>query len=213
MIAARLDHLVITAPTLEEGCAWVRARLGVEPGPGGKHPRMGTHNRLLGLGPDCYLEVLAVDPGAGPPEFPRWFRLDERRNQPPRLAAWVARTVDIRAAARLDPAYAHIEPMTRGQLRWEITLPDGGALPFGGIAPLLIQWHTQPIPAASLPDSGCRLAGLSGFHPQPGKIQRLLASLGCPEACQVQRPRGDNPPTLVAAFETPSGPASLDDSL
>ena len=31
---------------------------------GGRHPHMGTHNRLLSLGPDLYLEVIAVDPDA-----------------------------------------------------------------------------------------------------------------------------------------------------
>ena len=41
------DHLVVAARTLEEGAAWVEARLGVAPVPGGKHPTMGTHNRLL----------------------------------------------------------------------------------------------------------------------------------------------------------------------
>ena len=32
-----LDHLVVAARTLDEGAAWVEARLGVPMGPGGKH--------------------------------------------------------------------------------------------------------------------------------------------------------------------------------
>ena len=45
-----LDHLVVAARTLEEGAAWVEAALGVKTLPGGKHPLMGTHNRVLSIG-------------------------------------------------------------------------------------------------------------------------------------------------------------------
>ena len=37
---------------------------------------MGTHNRLLGLGTNVYLEVIAIDTEAAPPARPRWFSLD-----------------------------------------------------------------------------------------------------------------------------------------
>ena len=42
-----LDHLVVIAPTLADGVAWCESTLGVTPGPGGEHPLMGTHNRLI----------------------------------------------------------------------------------------------------------------------------------------------------------------------
>lgn len=209
MLETRLDHLAITAPTLEEGCDYVRARLGVAPGPGGRHPRMGTHNRLLGLGPGLYLEVLAVDPEAPPPTLPRWFRLDQLGPEPPRLAAWIARTSDIHAAARMSGAFGRVEPMTRGELRWEITLPEGGALPFDGIAPLLIQWQGERHPAASLPDSGCRLLGLEGCHPRAEEIRRLLAGLGCAEDCRVLPLPAGAQPRLSARIRTPTGEAVL----
>ena len=68
------DHLAVTAETLEEGVAWVEAALGVTMSGGGKHPYMATHNRLLGLG-DLYLEVIAADPEAPRPDWPRWFEI------------------------------------------------------------------------------------------------------------------------------------------
>ena len=43
----QLDHLIVAAATLAEGVAWCEDMLGVTPGPGGQHPLMGTHNRLL----------------------------------------------------------------------------------------------------------------------------------------------------------------------
>ena len=48
---AELDHLVVAAATLEQGCDWLESGLGVRPQPGGKHVAMGTHNALLRLSP------------------------------------------------------------------------------------------------------------------------------------------------------------------
>ena len=63
-------------------------------GPGGRHARFGTHNRLLGLGPDLYLEVIAPDPDAAPFEGPRWFGLDTPPPVP-RLANWIVAVADM----------------------------------------------------------------------------------------------------------------------
>ena len=62
MALAELDHLVVSAATLAEGVAYVEEALGVAMAGGGEHAHMGTHNRLLSLGPSDYLEVIAVDP-------------------------------------------------------------------------------------------------------------------------------------------------------
>jgi hypothetical protein len=201
----RIDHLVVTAPTLAAGADYVRAALGVELQPGGRHPRMGTHNALLRLGPATYLEVIAVDPEAAAPAFPRWFQLD--RPAPPRLATWVARTGAIQAAAACSPAFGRTWPMERGALRWEITLPEDGGLPFDGIAPTLIQWRTEPHPAGLLPDSGCALAGLGGFHPRAAELSDLLGALEFPDGFGLTvHPR----PRLVARIQTPAGLRILD---
>jgi len=209
MLEARLDHLAVTAPSLAAGAAYVRDVLGVSPQPGGSHPRMGTHNCLLKLGPMTYLEVIAVDPEAGAPEFPRWFRLDQTREDPPRLATWIARTSDIHAAAALSPCYRRVEPMARGALRWEITLPDQGDLPYDGVAPTLIQWRTEPHPAALLTDQGCTLAGLEGFHPRPEAILELLRAIGFQGDFRVSPPSANQPAGLVAHINTPTGLRAL----
>ena len=168
-----LDHLVVAARTLDEGSAWIEARLGVAPVPGGKHASMGTHNRLLGLGASQYLEVIAIDPEAPPPPRPRWFALDapamrERLARAPALIHWVVRTRDIEAAARECPEPLEILALSRGEYRWRIGVPPDGRLPGEGRRPTLIQWEGDKHPAQALPESGCRLVALdtSGASPR-----------------------------------------------
>ena len=80
-MSAAVDHLVVAAASLDQGVAWCEATLGITPGPGGKHPLMGTHNRLLKIATepsrDAYLEIIAIDPAAPPPGRVRWFGLDD----------------------------------------------------------------------------------------------------------------------------------------
>src|SRR5690606_34104570 len=174
-----IDHIVITAPSLAEGAAYVEHVLGVAPQPGGEHPRMGTHNLLLRLGDDIYLEVIAINPEAEPPARPRWFSLTDAYNQPTGLAAWVARTNDISAAMQSAPApLGAIEPMTRGSLKWKITIPDDGELVMGGVAPALIQWEEEPHPASRLEDVGCALLSLEAHHPDAAALRAWLDLIG-----------------------------------
>ncbi len=165
MRSARLDHITLTAPTLEAGADYVRRQLGVEPQPGGEHPHMGTHNRLLRLGEAMFLEVIAVNPAAPAPNRPRWFALDHlAADATPRVAAWVAACEDIDAAvaAAAPLALGNIEAMTRGQASWRITIPADGSLPLQGVAPSLIQWTVTAHPASRLEDRGCTLVALEG---------------------------------------------------
>jgi hypothetical protein len=185
------DHLVVAAQSLADGCDFVAARLGVRPMQGGKHVAMGTHNALVGLGPDSYVEVIAIDPDGTPPLRPRWYDLDEPRMRAslaegPRLVHWVARTSAIdadRARARIDPGPVH--PMARGKLQWRVTIPDDGHLPGAGLVPTLIQWPSGVHPADRLPDAGLRLVALAGEHPEPAPIRAALAALGFSDLLKV----------------------------
>jgi len=54
-----IDHLVIAVPDPDAAAADLAAALGLTPGGGGRHDRLGTYNRLLWLG-DTYLELIGV---------------------------------------------------------------------------------------------------------------------------------------------------------
>lgn len=201
------DHLVITAPTLESGMAWVQQQLGVSMAPriGGQHARLGTHNALLSLGAGFYLEVIAMDPDGATPARPRWFGLDELpADAPPRLAHWVARTDDIEAAVAASPiAIGEITPMSRGALAWLITITADGRLSRAGLMPSLIQWHSQPHPASILSDLGCRLQRLVLSHPAPAELGAALAAVGIDDARIVLREGRQT--TIEAVISTPQG--------
>ena len=181
--------------------------LGVVPQQGGEHPRMGTHNLLLPLGETMFLEVIAINPEAPSPERPRWFALDRVTSaSKPLLGCWVARTEDIASSLEastedLGPA----EPMTRGALEWLISIPGDGSLPLGGAAPALIQWKTAIHPASRMLDKGCRLVELKLLHPEPKRLQSLLASLQFGESGPVLSIAEASAPALVAVIRTPSG--------
>jgi hypothetical protein len=207
MLHSFLDHLVITAPDLESGEHLIRRVLDVPMEPGGKHSKMGTHNRLLRLGETGYLEVIAIDPQALKPECPRWFQLDQFPPKgSPFLAGWIARTDDIEEASDTsDHAFGTITEMHRGELYWSITIPREGRLAFDGVAPQLIQWKSGYHPASLLPDRGCSLVRLEGFHPHADKIRSLLNSIGFSGDFVVSMPQQGEAPSLVAYVQTPSG--------
>jgi Glyoxalase-like domain len=211
MQACQLDHITVTAPSLKAGIEWVETTLGVRMQPGGDHPRMGTHNALLRLGDSVYLEVIAINNAGSSPGRPRWFGLDQiAPDAMPRLAAWIARTDDIHAAAAAcTEALGEIELMSRGSLDWLITIPADGSLPMDGVAPILIEWHTKPHPAHLLTNRDCSLLRFDGFHPQSERVQKALISLGLQNALVVNPlPHGEIP-YLVAQIETPLGVRTL----
>jgi len=173
-MTCQLDHLVVAARTLNEGVGHVSRLLGAEPLAGGKHTRMGTHNALLSLGPDCYLEVIAIDPDAPPPPQPRWFGLDAFKGAP-RLVHWVARTTDIDTRR---PPHCQVLDMERGDFRWRFAVTPDGVPELDGTVPALIQWQAGGHPCNRLPDHGIRLRRLTLAHAQPQRLHGELVRLG-----------------------------------
>lgn len=211
MSRCHIDHITVTAPSLEAGAAFVAQTLGVEPQPGGKHPRMGTHNLLLRLGDTLFLEVISPDPGAPAPGRPRWFGLDHLHpDSLPVLSTWVTRTADIHATAAVcSESLGNIEPMSRGSIEWLITIPADGSVPVDGVAPALITWHTDVHPASKLQNFGLSLVRLEIFHPDPARISRLLSSIDLEGPLAVCGLTGGVTPYLVAHIDTPRGVRQL----
>jgi hypothetical protein len=183
--ALALDHLVVAARSLDEGVRWCEATFGVTPGPGGKHPQMGTHNRLFCIGseafPRAYFEIIAIDPQAAAPGRKRWFGLDEiDLRAGPRLVHAVARcgALDAQLAALRTAGCDAGAPIAasrdtaNGRLAWRIAVRDDGRLLCGGALPTLIEWGSDH-PADAMPASGAALQSLSLRGLPPAAVQAL----------------------------------------
>jgi hypothetical protein len=208
-MTTELDHIAVVAPDLASGVAWVRDALGVDMPAGGKHPEMGTHNRLVGLGPDVYLEVIAIDPEAPPPPRRRWFGLDDRDaverrwREGRRLRTYAARCTDIAAVVGLDgETFGAPMRISRGERQWLFAVRPDGELPMGGALPCLIDWGERGTPAPSMPDLGLRLESLLVETPDADAALAALDSIGMARRPQI----GRGPQVrLAATIATPGG--------
>jgi hypothetical protein len=201
-----LDHLAVATTSVED--RRLDDLLGVGLSPGGKHARMGTHNRLLRLGARSYLELIAIDPQAPAPAHPRWFELDEpamqaRLGAGPRLVHWVARVAKTELPA-LPFDVGPWEKFQRGDLSWQLTMRADGRLPADGVVPSLICWDGAAHPAARLPEAGVTLERLELAHPRAAEVQRQLDLLGLDVRCAAS-----SVPRIVAHLRTPSGATTL----
>lgn len=217
-LRTELDHIVVAAKTLDEGRKWVREVLGVDAVGGGKHDGLATHNTLLKLDVKCYLEIIAIDPDAGTPNFPRWFGLDtdEVRGHiahGPRLVAWVARAsgdddaIEQLAASR-DYSAKIVRTATRADFRWRFAFTADGARIASGVLPHLIQWDSPTHPCERLPESGVALTALMLGAPEPEQLTGGLQALHFADArVQVGQSTAKH---LVAMLQTPLGSVVLD---
>ena len=224
-LASRIDHLVVAAASLAEGVQWCEKTLGITPGPGGEHPLMGTHNRLLSVAspifPLAYLEIIAIHSGAPCARSTwarRWFDLDDPELQAhltksgPRLIHFVASTAradaGVRALARLGLDRGEVLPASRptpqGLLSWKITVRQDGQRLFYGALPTLIEWG--PVhPAQGMPASGVVLQALSARHPRADALRAGIDAIGLAD---VEVTAGS--PNLTATLQTPLGLITLE---
>lgn len=219
---ATVDHLVVLAASLEQGAAWCEATLGVTPGPGGEHPLMGTHNRLLSIATPqhqrAYLEIIAINPGAAHTESTRarrWFDMDDMAMQVhvaqhgPCLIHWVAGVSDAQAACTAlaaqginrGPVLRASRQTPAGLLEWQISVRDDGQRLFDGCLPTLIQWDGVH-PVDRMPASGITLQTLHVTHPQADALRAAWQAIGL---AQASIPISNGPAQLTASLQTPNG--------
>lgn len=207
----RIDHLVIGAKDLAQGIAYVKECLGIDIPYGGVHETMGTHNHLMQLGNNSFLEVIAINPDGEAIEHPRWYGLDDPfvRQQilvQPALLTWVVNTTDINAFL-LDAkmSFGKSTLIRRDNLSWYFGLPNDGRLLSAGILPYVIEWQTNSHPSVNMADLGCRLLGLHIHHPYPSWLQTILQSIGAQNLVTIHGLPTNETPYLVTVIKTPNG--------
>jgi hypothetical protein len=211
----RIDHLVIAADDLTQGLTYVKECLGVDIPYGGLHVKMGTHNHLMQLGNNIFLEVIAINPDTEPPEKPRWFGLDDpfiRRQlkAQPTLLTWVINTKNIdECLQQANFSFGKSELISRGDLSWYFGLPDDGRLLAGGMLPYVIDWQSDQHPSTNMADVGCRFQRLEIYHSHPSWLQSVLASICAEDHVKIHTLPKNSEPYLVAYIDTPQGTKEL----
>jgi hypothetical protein len=200
-----LDHLVYATPNLDSTVAEIEQQLGVQMVEGGRHPGLGTRNRLLGLGGRAYLEVIGPDPDQEQPPVPRPFGIDTLTSA--RLVTWAVAVTDIDAVVARARAHGYDpgdpQDMSRRTpsgdlLTWRLTPPATA-----GVVPFLIDWSTTHHPT----DSGLPKAELTSFrarHPDVEAAQRSLSALNV----DLDLTHGTTP-TLTAVLRSTPGSLTL----
>ncbi len=208
----KIDHLVIGAGNLDQGVAYVKEHLGVDIPFGGVHTTMGTHNHLMRLGDDVFLEVIAVNPDLPPLGHPRWFGLDDpyvrqQIEKRPALLTWVVRTRDIHQLLGTHRSFSFGTPekIRRGNLAWYFGLPDDGRLFASGMLPYVMQWLTHVHPAGQMADPGCRLQYIEIYHPRAKWLGRVLDSIGVASLVRLHALPEQSLPYMMATIDTPKG--------
>lgn len=165
---------------------------------GGPHVGMGTRNRLAGLGPGRYLEVVGPDQEQPEPERLRPFGIDGLAAA--RLVTWAVRVPDLDAALDAARAVGHDPGPARAMSRrrpdgellaWRLAFPPDD---LGGVVPFLIDWGDAAHPSTTLP-AGSALDDLVLTHPEPDRVRRILEAVGGADPVTV---RQGTPPRLSA---------------
>ncbi|NLG21228.1 MAG: VOC family protein [Actinomycetales bacterium] len=206
---AQIDHVILAGPDLTELEQYAEAHLGVRARPGGSHPGMGTRNSLIGLGGQCYLELIAPDPDQPAPAAGRPFGVDGLTG--PTVTGWALRVQGIAdwvAAARergTDPGDPRPMSRTRPdgtELAWQLTPPDTA---LDGAVPFLIDWGDSPHPSEGL--EVVKLVSFRARHPEAASLSSALEALQAPRGpIQV---RVGEPPRLSVVIATPDEEVTL----
>ena len=208
---SRIDHIVIGTSNLISGTSIMESKLSHKFSPGGEHKIMATHNNLLKLQSDIYLEVIANKPNTDKPSRPRWFSLDENNiiekiKDTPRILCWVLEVKNIEDTVKkcgYNPG--EILQLSRNGMNWKVTVPPDGKLIENGILPILIEWNKDQHPSKKLSNSKVSLHKLCLYHPEPKKINNIISNLIQSDLIEIS----EGEPNLRVIFDTQTGKVEI----
>ena len=120
----RLDHIVLGAFSLEEGTEFVENKLQTKLSNIGYHKDLGTHNRVIRISDEVYLEVIAIDPQTRSLKNRKCFNLDNSKLQSklkksPQIIGYVIENDDVSILKYYDPFFE----ASRASYRWHFAMP------------------------------------------------------------------------------------------
>jgi len=204
----QLDHLVYGVPDLEEGIDHLENLLGVRAVFGGQHLGRGTHNAIITLSKDSYLEIIAPDPLQQPFGKLMWF--EAHNISQARLLTYALKSNNIaeqlKQARQLGFRLGDVQGGSRDKpdgtrLSWQLTNPH--ELIEGGVVPFFVDWGDSVHPAESIASS-CELLSLEATHPQADHLNQKLSAMNVWMKCI----KGEEK-KLTVTLNTPKGIVTL----
>lgn len=174
---AQIDHILLGIDDLDRGVKAFEEATGVKPVYGGKHPR-GTHNALVSLGDGTYVEIIAVQKGAMPPED--FAGLAQLHTLTP--IGWAVSSQDsAQLRSRLEAAGMAVTDPAPGS---RIT-PAGKTLSWQTFnlkdnfeeAPFFIVWSAQTAHPSTTSPGGCKLQQWRIAGPHQKNLEQLRRTL------------------------------------
>ena len=146
----KLDHIVFGALTLDDGTKLVESMLQAKLSDIGYHKDMGTHNRVIRISEEVYLEVVSIDPQSKNFRNKRWFNLDDtnlhtKLKKSPQIIGYVIENNDVNVSKYYDPFFE----ATRANYKWQFAMPTykntslDSEIINTGIIPSLISWKSE----------------------------------------------------------------------
>ncbi len=212
-----IDHIVVGVDDLQKGMAAIEEMTGVKPTYGGAHPYYGTHNALISLNNNTYLEVLAPNPEVSMNLF-QWLTnfkamylrriLSRMHSLKPFL--WAVGSEDLQVTAtqikkiglKLSKPEPHSRKKPNGELlSWE------GAFFAQGIKtdlPFFISWDEAASSPAKDSPKGCKLIHFTVSTPNPDDLNKIVDNLSLPVSITQAQKVG-----IAFEFSSPKGNVKL----
>lgn len=167
----------------------------------------GTHNALLSLGEDTYLEIISPDPSQTNITSTRVFHLDEVDTHKQIIAYAVRSTkgngiTELQEILGAGPVGDKSRKKPDGTLlEWRMT----PATEARGARPWIIDWGDNIRPAESAP-KGCELVSLAHTGPSVEQMGDILTGkMGLLTASTFVNDESMKQPKIIATIRTPKG--------
>jgi hypothetical protein len=209
-MTAVIDHVLLAVRDLDAAAAWIRERHGLTALAGGRHPGVGTANRIVPLGDD-YLELIAIVDPAEAAASPLRERLVEAPESGASFATWAVRVTDIEAVKQRlgDAGIASEGPLPGSRRRPDGVLLEWRTLRVGsGVEPAIpffIEWNVTAgdhpgAAAVDHPAGSVLLRGVRLASPDPDALaERLRVVLDEGVDYQVEKGDREEPAAVVLA--------------
>jgi hypothetical protein len=153
-----IDHIVYACRNLEQGIKEIKEKTGVVAVYGGKHLDFGTHNALINIGNEVYLEIIAPDPSNQKIDPPRWMGVDLIKDTG-RITRVALKSddleKDVEILRKISPKCAHWGKGSRKtssgkDISWKMAYPL--AEPLIDLVPFMVEWKGDYHPTQDIPE-------------------------------------------------------------